>query len=86
MIGKDEKCGMCNVEGVGGKNQPRPLNGGSGGLYVTAGGSKTKNIGSTVTDITTEWGDKKKPVYLSLKFGNTLTFINSGVGKNLYCQ
>ena len=81
MIGKDEQCGMCNVEGVGGKNQPRPLAGGSGGLYVTAQGSKTKNIGSTVTDITTEWGDKKKPVYLSLKFGNTLTFINSGVGR-----
>ena len=81
MIGKDEKCGLTDIEADGGKNQPRPLNGGSGGLYVTAGGSKTKDIGKTVTDITTFWGPKKEPVYLSLKFGNTLTFINSGVGK-----
>ena len=41
----------------------------------------TKEIGGTVTDITTYWGPKKKEVYLSLKFGNTLTFINSGVGR-----
>ena len=81
QIGKDVKVGYSDVEAVGGKNQPRPLAGGSGGLYVTAGGSKSKNIGSTVTDITTFWGPKKEEVYLSLKYGNTLTFINSGVGK-----
>ena len=81
QIGKEVKIGYSDVEAVGGKNQPRPLAGGSGGLYVTAGGSKSKNIGSTVTDITTYWGPKKEEVYLSLKFGNTLTFINSGVGK-----
>ena len=80
-IGKDENVGFSDVAAVGGKNQPRPLVGGSGGLYVTAGGTKTKNIGSTVTDITTFWGPKKEEVYLSLKYGNTLTFINSGVGK-----
>tara|TARA_R100000908_G_scaffold61404_1_gene39472 strand:- start:29 stop:1189 length:1161 start_codon:yes stop_codon:yes gene_type:complete len=81
QIGKEVKVGYSDVEAVGGKNQPRPLAGGSGGLYVTAGGSKSKNIGSTVTDITTFWGSKKDEVYLSLKFGNTLTFINSGVGR-----
>ena len=81
QIGKDVKVGFSDVEAVGGKNQPRPLAGGSGGLYVTAGGSKSKDIGSTVTDITTFWGPNKKEVYLSLKYGNTLTFINSGVGK-----
>lgn len=81
QIGKDENCGFSNVEAVGGKNQPRPLAGGSGGLYVTAQNQKTKKIGSTVTDITTYWGPKKEPVYLSLKYGNTLTFINSGVGR-----
>lgn len=80
-IGKIEKCGFSDVEAVGGKNQPRPLAGGAGGIYVTAGGNKTKDIGSTVTDITTFWGPKKDPVYLSLKYGSTLTFINSGVGK-----
>ena len=81
QIGKDVKVGFSDVEAVGGKNQPRPLAGGSGGLYVTAGGSKSKDIGSTVTDITTYWGPKKEEVYLSLKYGNTLTFINSGVGR-----
>jgi len=81
QIGKEVKVGYSDVEAVGGKNQPRPLAGGSGGLYVTAGGSKSKEIGGTVTDITTFWGPKKEEVYLSLKFGNTLTFINSGVGR-----
>lgn len=81
QIGKDEGVAFSDVEAVGGLNQPRPLVGGAGGLYVTAGGQKTKKIGSTVTDLTTFWGPKKQPVYLSLKFGSTLTFINSGVGK-----
>ena len=81
QIGKDVKVGYSDVEAVGGKNQPRPLAGGSGGLYVTAQNKKTKDIGGTVTDITTYWGANKQPVYLSLKYGNTLTFINSGVGR-----
>ena len=81
QIGKDVKVGYSDVEAVGGKNQPRPLAGGSSGLYVTAQNKKTKDIGGTVTDITTYWGANKKPVYLSLKYGNTLTFINSGVGR-----
>ena len=81
QIGEEVKIGYSDVEAVGGKNQPRPLSGGPGGLYVTAGGSKSKQIGSTVTDITTFWGPKKKEIYLSLKYGNTLTFINSGVGR-----
>ena len=81
QIGKDVGVGFSDVEAVGGKNQPRPLVGGGGGLYVTAGGTKTKKIGSTVTDITTFWGPQKEEKYLSLKYGNTLTFINSGVGR-----
>lgn len=81
QIGKEVKVGYSDVEAVGGKNQPRPLAGGSGGLYVTAQNQKTKDIGSTVTDITTYWGPKKEPVFLSLKYGSTLTFINSGVGR-----
>jgi len=81
QIGKEVNVGYSDVEAVGGKNQPRPLAGGGSGLYVTAGGSKTKDIGGTVTDITTYWGPKKDPVFLSLKYGSTLTFINSGVGR-----
>lgn len=80
-IGSMEKCGFSDVEADGGKNQPRPLASSGGKIHVSAGGKKTKDIGSTVTDITTYWGPGRDPVYLSLKFGSTLTFINSGVGK-----
>ena len=73
----DIKGGLSGVEAVGGKNQPRPLKSGNGGIVVGAG---KKDIGSTVTDITTIWGGKDEQ-YLSLKYGDTLTFINSGVGK-----
>ena len=78
-VGKVKKSGFSEVKAVGGKNKPRPLSY-SSGLYVSAGGKKTKEIGSTITDITTKFGGKDE-VYLSLKFGDTLTFINSGVGK-----
>ena len=71
------KGGLSNVEAVGGKNQPRPLKAGNGGIVV---GTGSKDIGSTITDITTVFGGKQD-IYLSLKFGDTLTFINSGVGK-----
>jgi len=73
----DIKGGLSRVDAVGGKNQPRPLKSGNGGIVV---GTGKKDIGSTVTDITTVWGGKDEQ-YLSLKFGDTLTFINSGVGK-----
>ena len=73
----DIKGGLSKVEAVGGKNQPRPLKSGNGGIIV---GTGKKDIGSTITDITTVWGGKQEQ-YLSLKFGDTLTFINSGVGR-----
>lgn len=81
MIGKKEKCGLAEVIAEGGKNQPRPLKGGPGGIYTAAGNQKTKNIGQTVTDITTLWGPDKNKNYLSLKYGSTLTFVNAGVGQ-----
>ena len=79
LINKNQKIkgGISSAVKVGGKNKPRPLNY-SGGLYVTADGKKTKDIGSTVSDITTTFGGNKE-IYLSCKFGDTLTFINSGV-------
>ena len=73
----DIKGGLSKVEAVGGKNQPRPLKTGNGGIVV---GTGKKDIGSTITDITTVFGGKQD-IYLSLKYGDTLTFINSGVGK-----
>ena len=81
LIDKEHKIkgGITKAIKEGGANKKRPLSY-SGGLYVAAGGSKTKDIGSTITDITATFGGEKE-VYLSLKFGDTLTFINSGVGK-----
>ena len=81
LIDKEHKIkgGITKAIKEGGANKKRPLSY-SGGLYVAAGGSKTKNIGSTITDITATFGGEKE-VYLSLKFGDTLTFINSGVGR-----
>tara|TARA_B100001996_G_C18616751_1_gene576048 strand:+ start:56 stop:1291 length:1236 start_codon:yes stop_codon:yes gene_type:complete len=72
--------GLKGVLDEGSKNQSRPLSLSNGGLVVTAGGSATLNMGSTLTDITFQYGEEKKPVYLSLKYGPTLTFFNSGVG------
>ena len=72
--------GLKGVLDEGSKNQSRPLSLSNGGLVVTAGGSATLNMGSTLTDVTFQFGEEKKPVYLSLKYGPTLTFFNSGVG------
>ena len=72
--------GLTGVLDDGSKNQSRPLALSNGGLVVTAGGSATLNMGSTLTDITFQYGEDKVPVYLSLKYGPTLTFFNSGVG------
>ena len=72
--------GLTGVLDEGSKNQSRPLKFSGGGLVVSAGGVATLDMGSTLTDITFEYGEDKTPVYLSLKYGPTLTFFNSGVG------
>jgi len=69
-------------EHVGGINAPRPMAYKSGAFYISAGGRDTKDIGSTLTDITLKMGEPKKRsknVYLSVKFGDTLSFFNVGV-------
>lgn len=63
--------------GEGGKNQARPLKKKGNNIIISAGGSSTLDIGSTLTDITLIIGGK--PVYLSVKFGSTLSFFNCGV-------
>ena len=70
--------GLTGVLDEGSKNQSRPLKFSGGGLVVSAGGVATLDMGSTLTDITFQYGEKKTPVYLSLKYGPTLTFFNSG--------
>ena len=77
------------VEGYGNKfagvleegsaNKSRPIEKSGNGFIVSTPGGATENIGSTLTDITYQYGSAKKPVYLSLKYGPTLTFFNAGV-------
>jgi len=72
------KQGNFTVIPEGAKNQSRPLKFENGGPVVAfSGGSAAE----TLTDITIDKGGIK--YYLSAKFGNTLTFFNSGVTKYL---
>jgi len=81
------RAGKCfkSAEHVGGKNSPRPIQQrGSGAFYISAGGKDKKDIGSTLTDITLKIGKPGKgggneSIYLSVKFGDTLSFFNIGV-------
>lgn len=70
--------GNFTVIPEGAKNQSRPLKFENGGPVVSfSAGSAAE----TLTDITIDKGGVK--YYLSAKFGNTLTFFNSGVTKFL---
>ena len=64
----------------GSQNKSRPLAYSGGSLVVAAEGNVTEDMGSTLTDITFQYGPSLTPVYLSLKYGPTLTFFNTGVG------
>ena len=63
---------------LGGQNQPRPIEGGANNIYVAP--SSHRQHGSKLTDIDLNLVGGKKG-HLSLKFGGTLTFVNSGVGR-----
>ena len=78
MVEADPK--LVGVLEEGSANKSRPLAYSGGSLVVAAEGNLTEDMGSTLTDITFQNGKKLTPVYLSLKFGPTLTFFNSGVG------
>jgi hypothetical protein len=78
---KKMKTGLSGVVAEGGANKSRPLIFSGNSLVVAAEGKLTENMGSTLTDITFLYGEKKQPVYLSLKYGATLTFFNSGTKK-----
>ena len=74
-----EKYGEAPVRaiGEGEKNQNRPLAKKGSNIIISAGGATTNNIGSTLTDITLIVAGK--PVYISVKFGSTLSFFNCGI-------
>ena len=78
MIEADPK--FKGVLEEGSANKSRPLAYDQGTIVVAAEGNITEDMGSTLTDVTFQYGTKLTPVYLSLKFGPTLTFFNSGVG------
>lgn len=80
LLTKKIKKGLSGVLAEGGANKSRPLVFSGNSLVVAAEGRLTEEMGSTLTDVTFQYGEKKEPVYLSLKYGNTLTFFNSGVG------
>ena len=65
------------AKGEGEKNQKRPLTKKGNNIIISAGGAATNNIGKTITDITLTVAGK--PVYISVKFGSTLSFFNCGV-------
>jgi len=69
--------GPTQALGEGGKNQARPLKKKGSNIVISAGGTTTNDIGKTLTDITLTVNDK--PVYLSVKFGSTLSFFNCGI-------
>jgi hypothetical protein len=70
--------GSFEVKSEGGKNQSRPLTMGDNGPEIAFSG---KSLAATLTDITIVKGGKE--YFLSLKYGNTLTFFNAGVTKVL---
>jgi hypothetical protein len=72
------KQGNFNIIPEGDKNQSRPLDFKSGGPIVAF---SQGSAAETLTDITID--KKGTKYYLSAKFGNTLTFFNSGVTKFL---
>lgn len=64
----------------GGLNQKRPLT--FKNNSITCGNINTFNIGKTVTDLTLHVDNNpKNDIYLSLKSGKTVTFINAGISK-----
>ena len=67
------------VKEDGSSNKKRPL------IFTDKGpivGFSGENIADTLTDLTIEKEGKK--IYLSLKFGGTLTFFNAGVAKDVF--
>ena len=68
------------VENTGKKNTPRPLKMSGNKVYVSVrGGSRTEDIGSSVADLIVKTKGNGNKFNLSLKYGSTVTFFNSGL-------
>jgi len=72
------KKGNFEIKPMGHENQKRPLKFSSSGPTIDFAG---ESVASTLTDITIVKDNKN--YYISVKYGSTLTFFNSGVTKAL---
>ena len=81
LVSKDMGASVEGVTLEGGRNQPRPVKVQGSQPYIEP--IKPGDHGKKVTDITMHMGNNKD-AYLSLKSGDTLTFINSGVSKEYF--
>ena len=74
---------ITGVEGTGKENTPRPLKFDAEGIYCSVKGAvRNTSIGEGLADLKVT--TNKGVVNLSAKFGNTVTFFNSGIGKNTF--
>lgn len=78
---------VISVEGTGKKNTPRPLKFDTKGIYCSMEGAARKtDIGEGLADVKVKvkHGNITKVLDLSAKFGNTVTFFNSGLGSGTF--
>jgi hypothetical protein len=78
---------VISVEVTGKENTPRPLKFDSNGIYCSMkGGERTTNIGAGLADVKVKIkrGNVPEILDLSAKFGNTVTFFNSGLGSGTF--
>lgn len=78
---------VVEVEVTGKENTPRPLKFDNKGIYCSLkGGARTTDIGNGLADVKVKTKTKNgyKVYNLSAKFGNTVTFFNSGLGKGTF--
>ena len=83
MAGKAMGSAVKEAIPEGGKNKSRPIV--MSGVYPIILPSQPEAHGEKLTDITLRHANNK-PTYLSLKYGDTLTFINSGVAKEHFLE
>jgi len=82
---------VISVEVTGKKNTARPLRFDNKGIYCSMkapgmSGARTTNIGVGLADVKVKvkYGNVVKTLDLSAKYGNTVTFFNSGLGSNTF--
>ena len=75
---------ITDVKITGGENTKRPLKFDGKGLYCSLrGGARTSDIGEGLADLKVMTRNGKT-FNLSAKFGNTVTFFNSGIGRVVF--